>query len=87
MITFRDFIIFLAEHHCLGLYWANLEIECDVRGIRRFNQHLDLIFSGRPRGWLTFSFNWPTSKEGAAYWNWVDDCWRERCKEMNGAKN
>lgn len=46
MITFRDFIIFLAENHCLGLYWSNLEFNCNVTGIRRFNQHLDFIFSG-----------------------------------------
>lgn len=84
MITFRDLIIFLAENKCLGLYWANLEFECNVTGIHRFNQHLDFIFRGAPHSWLTRSFNWPTSKEGAVYWGRIDDYWRKRCREMNG---
>lgn len=84
MITFRDFIIFLAGNKCLGLYWANLEFECNVTGIRRFNQHLDFIFRGAPHSWLTRSFNWPTSKEGVVYWGRIDDYWRKRCREMNG---
>lgn len=86
MITFRDFIIFLAENHCLGLYWSNLEYDCNVTGIRRFNQHLEFIFKLRPHTWLIYSFNWASSKEGFAYWGYIDDCWRKRCKEMNGSK-
>lgn len=84
MITFRDFIIFLAENECLGLYWSNLEFDCNVTGIRRFNQHLDFIFREKPHSWLTRSFHWPASKEGVAYWSNIDDCWRKRCREMNG---
>lgn len=79
MITFRDFIIFLAENHCLRLYWSNLEFNCNVTGIRRFNQRLDFIFKLRPHSWLLYSFNWSSSKEGFDYWSRLHDLWNKYC--------
>lgn len=86
MITFRDFIIFLADNHCLGLYWSNLENCCNVTGICRFNQRLDDIYRHKPNSWLIHSFNWELSKEGISYWCDIDECWRKRCRAMNGSK-
>lgn len=84
MITFNDFIIFLAENECLGLYWSNLQDDCNVTGIRRFHLHLCSIFKRKPHSWLINSFNWALSKEGVTYWCVIDEYWRKRCREMNG---
>lgn len=84
MINFSDFINFLAEYHCLGRYWSNLEEDCTVTGLRHFNQHLEAIFRAAPRFWLQQSFYWAISKEGFTYWAGINDYWCKRCREMNG---
>lgn len=84
MITFRDFIIFLAENKCLGAYWTNLEKVCKITGVQRFNVHLDSILKEKPHSWLVHSFVWCYSNEGNTFWLDIDKCWHDRCREMNG---
>lgn len=86
MITFRDFIIFLAENHCLGAYWTNLEKVYKIAGIRIFNVHLDSMLRQPPRLWLVSSFVWSNSNEGNTFWQDINKCWSDRCREMNGSK-
>lgn len=84
MITFRDFIIFLAENKCLGAYWSNLEKVYKIEGIRLFNVHVDSIFRLPPSIWIVGSFVWSDSNEGNTFWQGINIHWRKRCKEMNG---
>lgn len=87
MITFRDFIIFLAENHCLGAYWTNLEKVYKIEGIRLFNDHIDCILRLPPLFWLANSFVWSNSNEGDAFWHDINKYWIDRYREIIGSKN
>lgn len=82
MITFRDFIIFLAENKCLGLYWTNFEKAHFVDEYHRASRLISCFFDEQPRIWLVSSFNWEHSDEGFDYWYNLDTLWNMRCNYL-----
>lgn len=82
MISISDFIIFLAENKCLGLYWTNFEKAHFVDEYHGASRLFSCYFDENPRLWLVSSFNWERSGEGFDYWYKLATLWDMRCNYL-----